>query len=125
MLNHDNKFLILKRSGNKDHHANIWNLPSGRVEDGESLIEAGIREAKEETSLDIFDVEAGKSLDVYVDDQLTLEVNYLISRTNVAQVKLNSENTEYMWVTPIESLGYEFAISKEKVKDVLKSFGLL
>ncbi len=32
-----------------------WVLPSGRVEEGESLAQAAIREAKEETGIDVVD----------------------------------------------------------------------
>jgi len=44
----DGQVLLTKR---EDFEA--WCLPGGGVEDGESLAEAGIREAKEETGLDV------------------------------------------------------------------------
>ena len=40
----------------KDDHTD-FNLPGGKVELGESLIEAGIREIKEETGIDIFSLQ--------------------------------------------------------------------
>jgi ADP-ribose pyrophosphatase YjhB (NUDIX family) len=44
----DNKILLTKREDFE-----VWCLPGGGVEDGESLAEAGIREAKEETGVDV------------------------------------------------------------------------
>jgi ADP-ribose pyrophosphatase YjhB (NUDIX family) len=45
---HDGKILLTKRD---DFH--VWCLPSGGVEEGESLAEAAIRETKEETGIDV------------------------------------------------------------------------
>jgi ADP-ribose pyrophosphatase YjhB (NUDIX family) len=45
---HDGKILLTKREDFE-----VWCLPGGAVEDGESLAEAAIREAKEETGLDV------------------------------------------------------------------------
>ena len=45
---HEEKILLTKRD---DFH--VWCLPSGGVEDGESLAEAAIRETKEETGIDV------------------------------------------------------------------------
>jgi ADP-ribose pyrophosphatase YjhB (NUDIX family) len=45
---HDGKILLTKRD---DFH--VWCLPSGGVEEGESLAEAAIRETKEETGVDV------------------------------------------------------------------------
>jgi ADP-ribose pyrophosphatase YjhB (NUDIX family) len=45
---HDGKILLTRREDFE-----VWCLPGGGVEDGESLAEAAIREAKEETGLDV------------------------------------------------------------------------
>ena len=44
----DGKILLTKREDFE-----VWCLPSGGVEDGESLAEAAIRETKEETGVDV------------------------------------------------------------------------
>jgi len=54
---HENKILLTKREDFE-----TWILPSGGVEDGESLAQAAIRETKEETGLD---VELTKLVGVY------------------------------------------------------------
>lgn len=45
---HENKILLTQREDFE-----TWVLPSGGVENGESLAQAGIRETKEETGLDV------------------------------------------------------------------------
>lgn len=45
---HDGKILLTKRDDFQ-----VWCLPSGGVEEGESLAEAAIRETKEETGIDV------------------------------------------------------------------------
>jgi ADP-ribose pyrophosphatase YjhB (NUDIX family) len=45
---HEKKILLTKREDFE-----VWCLPSGGVEDGESLAEAAIRETKEETGVDV------------------------------------------------------------------------
>src|SRR3990172_6153372 len=45
---HEGKILLTKREDFE-----VWCLPSGGVEDGESLAQAAIRETKEETGLDV------------------------------------------------------------------------
>jgi len=37
------------------HKDNVWSIPKGRVEEGEELIDAAIRETFEETNIDIAD----------------------------------------------------------------------
>ena len=53
----DEKVLLTKREDFE-----VWCLPGGSVEEGESLAEAGVREAKEETGMD---VELTKLVGVY------------------------------------------------------------
>ncbi len=45
---HEGKILLTQREDSE-----LWILPSGGVEDGESLAQAAIRETKEETGLDV------------------------------------------------------------------------
>lgn len=52
ITNQEGKILLLKRSGTgwMDGH---WGLPGGKVDHGESIKQAAIREAKEEVGIDI------------------------------------------------------------------------
>ena len=50
---HNDKFLVVKEGKNNHNQLDTWNFPAGHVEAGEGLIEAAIREAKEESGYDI------------------------------------------------------------------------
>ena len=49
------KVLLMKRSGS--HGEGTWSCPGGHIDFGESLEECAIRETKEETGLDIKNIE--------------------------------------------------------------------
>jgi 8-oxo-dGTP diphosphatase len=51
LIKRDGKFLLVKE--NAAHVRGLWNWPQGKVEKGETTEKAAIREAKEETGLDI------------------------------------------------------------------------
>ena len=46
-----------EKSDSELHEEGTWTMPGGNIEYGESFEEAGIREAKEETNLDVSDLE--------------------------------------------------------------------
>lgn len=50
---HNDKFLVVKEGKNNHNQLDTWNFPAGHVKAGEGLIEAAIREAKEESGYDI------------------------------------------------------------------------
>ena len=50
---HNDKFLVVQEGKNNHNQLDTWNFPAGHVEAGEGLIEAAIREAKEESGYDI------------------------------------------------------------------------
>ena len=47
----DSKILMVQE--NKDNKKGKWNMPAGKLEENESIIDAAIRETKEETNIDI------------------------------------------------------------------------
>jgi 8-oxo-dGTP diphosphatase len=53
IIERDTAILLLQRSATKDHGAGEWEFVSGRVESGESALEAVKREIAEETSLQV------------------------------------------------------------------------
>jgi len=53
LIIHDRKILIIQRSADDEIGANIWECPGGKVDFGEDLIAALLREIKEEVGLTI------------------------------------------------------------------------
>ena len=51
ILEKEGKTIFAKRSPTKEHHPNKWSLPAGKLEEGESPLEAAKREAKEELNV--------------------------------------------------------------------------
>lgn len=56
VVQHDSKVLLLRRAEN-DFMGGIWELPSGKVNPGESLDTALSREVKEETNLEVASIQ--------------------------------------------------------------------
>ena len=54
IINKDNQVLLVKRKGS--HGEGTWSTPGGHLEFGESPEQCAIREAKEETNVDVSDV---------------------------------------------------------------------
>jgi len=47
----DGKVVLVQE--NKDYNRGLWNLPCGKLEPNENIFKAAVREAKEETNLDV------------------------------------------------------------------------
>ncbi len=88
--------------------SDMYVIPGGHVELGETLHEALIREAKEETGLVVFDPQficfwEFISGEEFHKKKHMIFFNYLV-RTNDTNVTLNEEAQEYIWVDPKGSL---------------------
>ncbi|KIX91670.1 hypothetical protein TP70_00960 [Staphylococcus microti] len=55
IIEHNGKFLVCRRRPDVEVAPGLWNVPAGKVQYNESMDAAIIREAKEETNLDISD----------------------------------------------------------------------
>ncbi|KDN82772.1 NUDIX hydrolase [Kitasatospora cheerisanensis] len=55
VIRHEGRFLFVRRNPD-DYLGGLWEIPSGTVEDGESILDAVYRETAEETGLTISEI---------------------------------------------------------------------
>lgn len=82
---------------------NLWVVPGGKVEFGESLEETLKREIKEETNLSIKDIKHLITIELNRAKEgpdLHMVVNEYLAVTNDGEVKLNDEHSEFDWRAP-------------------------
>jgi len=103
--NEQNKILISRRQQGK-HLAGKWEFPGGKVEQGESLEGAMLRELKEEVGLSATQFTLFDSLNFQY-DQLNLSLHfYLVEGYEGEPVSL--EGQEIKWINPSQLSEYDF-----------------
>lgn len=114
-------FILIKRKN--DPFKNYWALPGGFVEYGESVETAAIREAKEETNID---VELIYLVNVYSKPDRdprghTITIAY-IAKGNMDNKKADSDACEIGVFSQKDLANIELALDHEKIiKDCLKA----
>jgi len=103
------KVLVVRRA--RKPALNLYTLPGGAVEAGETLVEAAIREVREETSLSIEPVAlAGHREIIARDDKGKVERHFVIlcfaSRWLAGEPVLSDELDDSRWVDPSELGNY-------------------
>lgn len=104
LIERDRQVLLLKRTMSKDEAPGQWETGSGRVEQGESAIQAVVREAREETGLDVEVLEPLDTFHFYRGPmrEETIAITFHC-RASGGGVVLSSEHDEAKWV-PLEHL---------------------
>ena len=94
------KFLILQRSTKETSMHGLWELPGGKVEEGETPRQTAVTEVKEEAGLDI---KLKANLGPHHDNKKKKTYHAYIATPKKGQkVKLSEEHSAYKWVTPEE-----------------------
>lgn len=96
------KFLALKRSRNNPLYPSLWQAVTGNIEEGETAIEATVREVWEETGLIPEEIWTIPFVATFFDPYLNVVhsspvfgvlVNY------VENISLSSEHEDYLWLS--------------------------
>ena len=140
VLNKYNKVFVAKRI---DNPKNFWQMPQGGVDEGEDLLEAALRELKEETSIE--SVELIKELDGTITYELPERLLGIIWKGKYRgqkqkwflmrftgddnEININTKNAEFLdWKWIELNLITEFVVDfkyhvykevKEKVKKII------
>jgi len=101
ILNQD-KVLLLKRS-DFDDDGGSWEFTGGSIDQGETPIEALIREVNEETG--ISDLVINHLLYVTMTDRDIIIVAYVCS-SETTKITLSEEHSEYVWVAKPDLVKY-------------------
>lgn len=105
----DGKVLLVKRSDDEENFPGYWALPGGKVEDGEELEDAALREAQEEVGGGFLDSVLGIDGDCSARDCLKAldkrrtpfgwdHATFALPVKDEFEPKLNGEHSAHMWV---------------------------
>ena len=96
-----NKYLLLKRSPDKQPYPGIWQIVTGRIEENEAAFDTALREVNEETGLKINKLyvlpKAGSFYTAHTDNLHLIPL--FLAGSDSCYVKLSEEHTEYEWLS--------------------------
>jgi len=116
IYNNQMEILILADNMNME---GFWDLPGGHVMDGESTEQALTREVKEETQLDITEVDELFTRELELGGEKKAVI-FFIAKVAGDYVTLSHEHKEYAWVTYEESQHYNLGVFQEVLDEALK-----
>ena len=120
IISRDGKVLVLRRKQD-DYLGGIDELPSGHVEQGESILEALRREVREETGLKVAKVHRLESQFDYLTGsrKRARQFNFVVDVSDSGETIVLSEHSAYWWAGPKE---VEALNLSEKTRNALEQF---
>lgn len=98
VINQKGNILLLKRSANETHLENMWDVPGGSLEHGETPYESLRREVKEEAGIGIKVKDTVNTWSFIHDNNIhRFGATYICDAFNT-EVNLSEEHSEYQWI---------------------------
>ena len=107
IITFDNKTLIIQRSDYSFFSAYEWECPGGRIEFGEDIKTALLREIKEETGLSVKINEIAYAGSFMLTEHVQVYILAYMCSADNGTVTLSSEHKNYLWA------------SKEQMREML------
>jgi len=123
IVNQEGKILIGKRKG---LHAPYYSIPGGKLDAGETFAQGAIREVKEETNLDIKDMQVigiTNNLETYKKEGVHFISVILLAKEFSGELKvMEPEKCEgWIWVEPTQLPQPHFEASQKAIKGYLEN----
>jgi 8-oxo-dGTP diphosphatase len=116
VIKRNNKYLVTQRNKNK-YMSLKWEFPGGKVEKGETLKEALLREIKEELSVEI-DINMKITKEKYKDEKINIILHYYFCSLKSGIIKLN-EHEDLAWIEKKDFGNYIFVEGDKKILNLL------
>ncbi len=102
ILKHGDSILLLKRSAKYEWIQDSWDIPGGRIDSHETLMEGLSRELQEEIGLnevDLSNIRLLTSQDILRPEKgfHTVRLSYELELDRQPEVKIDDESKEYKW----------------------------
>ena len=118
----DRDILIARRPDDK-HQGGKWEFPGGKVESGESVTAALVRELDEEVGLSVTDAQMTPLLQipfVYPDKSVLLDVYWVAASMNDALLAHGAEGQEVRWVSFTRLSEFEFPAANGPIVEAVQ-----
>lgn len=112
--NKNDEILIVKRHPKSKTDPEMWELPGGKVEDGEYFTKTLVREIKEETNLDCKVGDLCEAVQNDYSNKRTVQLMMYLDDVS-GDVKISEEHTEFMWANLDKLKSLELSASLKKV----------
>ena len=107
---------------NKDSVKGKWDMPAGKLEDGETIIETAIRETKEETNLDVV-IKGLIAIHQITSSYGQLLIIYFLGEYVSGEIKFDNKeisDVKYMSLDEIKELPKEQIRGAETIFDIIE-----
>lgn len=105
----DSKYLVCQRPPNK-RHGGLWEFPGGKIRDGESNLDAAVRELSEELKVQVAGV--GNHLFTAKDPDSPYSIEFI--EVDIKGKPETIEHSQILWCTPIDMQALQFAPADTK-----------
>lgn len=107
VFNDQGQLLVVRRSSTDPYHPGTWDLPGGRMEPGEDIIAAAIRETQEEVGIGL---RAPQLVFATSDMRGDISKTWVFFAEHVPpqwdSIELSDEHDEYQWIDPQDFKDY-------------------